>query len=85
MKITALIIAAFAAFAALAPMQADASTGSDQRPLQAYASTGSDQSPLVQLQNAQRNQRQVAWEDCDVLIILPLVGPVCIDLGLFVG
>ena len=45
MKLTALIIAAFAALA----------------PMQAYASTGSDKSPLVQLQNAQPNQPQVAW------------------------
>ena len=48
MKLTALIIAAFAALA----------------PMQAYASTGSDKSPLVQLQNAQP-QPQVAWEDDD--------------------
>jgi hypothetical protein len=44
MKITALIIAASAALA----------------PMQAYASTGSDHSPVVQLQNAQP-QPQVAW------------------------
>jgi hypothetical protein len=47
MKLTALIIAAFAALA----------------PMQAYPSTGSDQSP-VQVQSAQP-QPQVAWDDSD--------------------
>ena len=48
MKLFALIIAASAALA----------------PMQAYASTGSDQSPVVQVQNAQP-QPQVAWDDND--------------------
>jgi hypothetical protein len=48
MKLFALIIAASAALA----------------PMQAFASTGSDQSPVVQLQNAQP-QPQVAWGDDD--------------------
>jgi hypothetical protein len=54
MKLFALIIAASAALA----------------PMQAFASTGSDQSPVVQLQNAQP-QPQVAWGDdgqCEGLI-----------------
>jgi hypothetical protein len=48
MKLFALIIAASAALA----------------PMQAFASTGSDQSTVVQLQNAQP-QPQVAWGDDD--------------------
>jgi hypothetical protein len=62
MKLTALIIAAFAALA----------------PLQAYASTGSDKSPLVQIENAQPNQPQVAWgggdddDGCEGFIVICL-------------
>jgi hypothetical protein len=63
MKLFALIIAASAALA----------------PMQAFASTGSDQSPVVQVQNAQP-QPQVAWGDDDDGGCEALIGCISITL-----